>query len=370
MCSAHCHRVVKLSDTLQQYTASRRAEVVANVHGVRADFLARGRRAALEAPPPPGTAYFVGKLIWQKGFTEMLPLLDAMRKEFGGRLPFGLDVYGDGVDAAAIEAAFAGAALPARFLGRVDHASIDGYRVFINPSVTEVLCTTVAEALAMGRWVVCARHPSNGTRGSREGGGKAATFARARAPSRPPRAPILRRARPARGVLSARLAQRSSPSSPTASSSRTRRSSRATSAARCANRRRRSRASSPTRSRGTPRPSGSRAPSPPTTPAPSAAAASAGRSASRAGSTCASAPGGAATRCGSSAARARASRARPRTCARATATRRPRPRRARRSSTTEPRGRGRGSWVVRVTRRLDGVIRRCGRRARAPTCGA
>ena len=198
MCSAHCHRVVKLSDTLQQYTASRRAEVVANVHGVRADFLARGRRAALEAPPPPGTAYFVGKLIWQKGFTEMLPLLDAMRKEFGGRLPFGLDVYGDGVDAAAIEAAFAGAALPARFLGRVDHAAIDGYRVFINPSVTEVLCTTVAEALAMGRWVVCARHPSNGTRGSR-GRGKGCRFrARARAFEAPARSDSPTRAARAR----------------------------------------------------------------------------------------------------------------------------------------------------------------------------
>lgn len=52
--------------------------------------------------------------------------------------------------------------MPVEFMGRVDHAALSpNYKIFVNPSITEVLCTTTAEALAMGKFVLIPHHASN-----------------------------------------------------------------------------------------------------------------------------------------------------------------------------------------------------------------
>jgi hypothetical protein len=51
--------------------------------------------------------------------------------------------------------------IPATFPGRVDHAELKEHKIFVNPSISEVLCTTTAEALAMGKFAIVPVHPSN-----------------------------------------------------------------------------------------------------------------------------------------------------------------------------------------------------------------
>ncbi|KAL9263993.1 Digalactosyldiacylglycerol synthase 1, chloroplastic-like protein [Drosera capensis] len=157
---AHCHKVLRLSAATQDMPKS----TVCNVHGVNPKFLKIGDKMASERALGQQSfskgAYFLGKMVWAKGYKELIDLLSKHKNDLVG---FNLDVFGNGEDAHEVQSMARKLNLNVNFEKGRDHAddSLHSYKVFINPSVSDVLCTATAEALAMGKFVVCADHPSN-----------------------------------------------------------------------------------------------------------------------------------------------------------------------------------------------------------------
>lgn len=157
---AYCHKVLRLSAATQDLPRS----VVCNVHGVNPKFLNVGDEKAAQRESGQQVfskgAYFLGKMVWAKGYKELIDLLSKHKNELQG---FKLDVYGNGEDSHEVQSSAQKLRLNLNFMKGRDHAddSLHGYKVFINPSVSDVLCTATAEALAMGKFVICADHPSN-----------------------------------------------------------------------------------------------------------------------------------------------------------------------------------------------------------------
>ncbi|WIA41577.1 hypothetical protein OEZ86_008941 [Tetradesmus obliquus] len=161
VCRIYCHKVIKLSDAVQPLP---RQETMF-VHGVSPNFLRVGQEKAAAAAEGQHTwgkgAYFLGKVLWAKGYTELLQRLQEHSSATGQHVP--VDVYGAGPDLQEVQQEAASRRLNLQFNGPRDHAdaSLQDYKVFINPSLSDVVATTTAEALAMGKFVVCAEHPSN-----------------------------------------------------------------------------------------------------------------------------------------------------------------------------------------------------------------
>ena len=275
VCRSYCHKIVKLSATLPIMATYK--ECTSNVHGVRSDFLREPieeEHSTIYDDRTTPRAYFIGKILWAKGFDFLLHCEEKFHERTGEYFP--IDIYGGGPDQDKIKRAFHGVrrhskglentneaidesrheddcrnedesissnelesddeqvetfrskfyetllkampflmeevnecednevekvstlqtlkdgfkimkklpkekfqfnlsdipqsrfewrkkSIPARFMGPKDHALLkfSSYKIFVNPSITEVLCTTSAEALAMGKFVILPVHPSN-----------------------------------------------------------------------------------------------------------------------------------------------------------------------------------------------------------------
>lgn len=95
-------QVIRLSDATQEYPKS----IVCNVHGVNPKFLEIGlkklEQQKLQEQPFTKGAYYIGKMVWSKGYKELLKLLKKHQKELAG---LEVDLYGSGEDSEEIKQA-------------------------------------------------------------------------------------------------------------------------------------------------------------------------------------------------------------------------------------------------------------------------
>lgn len=113
------YQILRLSDATQDLPKS----VICNVHGVNPKFLEIGERMTAEKEAGEQKfskgAYFLGKMVWAKGYRELIDLLAKQKQDLNG---FKLDVYGNGEDAHEVQSAAKSLDLNVNFMKGRDHA--------------------------------------------------------------------------------------------------------------------------------------------------------------------------------------------------------------------------------------------------------
>ncbi|KAJ0985233.1 hypothetical protein J5N97_003589 [Dioscorea zingiberensis] len=156
----YCHKIIRLSGATQDLPRS----IICNVHGVNPKFLEIGKiKQEQQQRGDQGFtkgAYYIGKMVWSKGYKELLQLLSEHQDKLSD---VQVDLYGTGEDSGQVQQSARKLKMDVKVYPGRDHADalFHDYKVFVNPSTTDVVCTTTAEALAMGKIVICADHVSN-----------------------------------------------------------------------------------------------------------------------------------------------------------------------------------------------------------------
>lgn len=112
-------QVIRLSAATQEYGNS----IICNVHGVNPKFLEIGKRKKEQEQNGNQAfakgAYYIGKMVWNKGYKELLELLDDNQKELSG---LEVDLYGNGEDFNQIQEAAKKLKIVVRVYPGRDHA--------------------------------------------------------------------------------------------------------------------------------------------------------------------------------------------------------------------------------------------------------
>ncbi len=143
----HCDDVILLGSALAYLPHAQQI----NSSGIHPSFF-----TTRPIKPHSKTIYFIGKLIWEKGFCELIDYLSHTETQ-------AIDVYGTGKDQKAIADYAQEYNLSLNFKGTsVDPAhDLKDYKIFINTSRSETVCTTTAEALGQGKFVIIPEIPGN-----------------------------------------------------------------------------------------------------------------------------------------------------------------------------------------------------------------
>ena len=95
-------QVIRLSAATQDYPKS----VICNVHGVNPKFLEIGKKKMEQRQDEDQVfgkgVYYIGKMIWSKGYRELLKLLGDHQKDLAG---IEVDLFGNGEDSDEVQKA-------------------------------------------------------------------------------------------------------------------------------------------------------------------------------------------------------------------------------------------------------------------------
>lgn len=112
-------QVIRLSAATQEYTES----IICNVHGVNPKFLEIGEKKKEQQQEGVKAftkgAYFIGKMIWSKGYKELLQLLQNHQQALS---ELEIDLFGNGEDSDEVQKAAEKLQMTVRVNPGRDHA--------------------------------------------------------------------------------------------------------------------------------------------------------------------------------------------------------------------------------------------------------